>query len=285
MIAEDAQPRTARRATPPERIVSLVPSLTETLFALGAGAAVVGVTRFCEEPARALVGVARVGGTKNPDVAAILALQPDLVIASSEENRREDVEVLRAAGLAVLVTHFPTAASALAGSELLAELVGGDAAAQPWWRDAQRLAEAPAASTPVRYFCPIWRRPYMVARGDTYMADVLRLAGGESVFPDRGAAHYFAVDPDDLRVRQPDIILLPDEPYRFAPRHLADLRGRGIAAVEMGRVAFVDGKALTWYGPRTAVAIERFARIFRAALDGSTGWQTSRGARSDDEQA
>jgi ABC-type Fe3+-hydroxamate transport system substrate-binding protein len=257
----------SRRSAPPRRIVSLVPSLTETLFALGAGTAVVGVTRFCEEPARALAGVTRVGGTKNPDVRAIRALQPDLVVASSEENRREDVEALIGAGLDVLVTHFPTVADALSGVALLARRIGGEVRvdAQPWWRDAARLVAAPRRARPVRYFCPIWRNPYMVARSDTYLADLLRVAGGESVFADSGSLHYATADLDELSGLQPDVVLLPDEPYRFAPRHLADLNGRGIAAVERGQVFFVDGKALTWYGPRTAVAIERFDRIFRAA--------------------
>lgn len=253
------------RASAPaaRRIVSLVPSLTEALFALGAGERVAGVTRFCDEPARGLAGVPRVGGTKDPNVQAILSLAPDLVVASREENRREDVEALQTAGIPVLITHYPTVSAALSGIAEIARLIGIDAERQPWLRDARRLAGTRPGAGRTTYFCPIWRNPYLVARRDTYLSDLLRLAGGQSVFVDCGAAHYFAVDLDELRQLQPDVVLLPDEPYRFAPRHLTALRGRGIAAVDHDRVYFVDGKALTWYGPRTGVAIERFARIFR----------------------
>jgi ABC-type Fe3+-hydroxamate transport system substrate-binding protein len=252
---------------PPRRIVSLVPSLTEALFALGAGDRVVGVTRFCEEPALGLGGLQRVGGTKNPSVDAILELAPDLVVTSSEENRKEDVELLRARGLQVLVTHYPTVGAALDGMEALARRAGVDASAQPWLVEARKRARAAADSPPtLRYFCPIWRNPYMVARSDTYMSDLLALAGGINVFPDRGELHYFPVDLESLRVSPPDVVLLPDEPYRFARRHLADFAElRDLPAFARDRLYFVDGKALTWYGPRTGVALESFARLFREA--------------------
>src|SRR5436190_24285991 len=98
----------------PARIVSLVPSLTELLFWLGAGEQVIGRTRFCDEPRGKVERVASVGGTKDPDVARVAALRPGLVIANKEENRREDVEALRAAGLEVLLTDPNSVGEALA---------------------------------------------------------------------------------------------------------------------------------------------------------------------------
>lgn len=256
-------------ARPPRRIVSLVPSLTETLFALGAGATVVGVTRFCEEPAAAVATRPRVGGTKTPALEAIVALHPDLVIASTEENRAEDVAALRARGVPVYVTFYNTVTTALDGIEALAAIVGG--APAPWLQDARAaVADCAARRTaPVPYFCPIWRQPYMVARQDTYMADLLALAGGVSAFPAEGPAHYFAVSLADLPAAAPEVILLPDEPYRFAPRHLPDFAPyTAVPALLAGRIHFVDGKALTWYGPRIPAALRAFAALF-AGVDGA----------------
>lgn len=275
----DASGVELRLAGPPRRVVSLVPSLTEALFAFGAGEVVAGVTRYCEEPAQAVAALPKVGGTKNPDRAAIATLAPDLVIASSEENREADVAALRAAGLAVFVTHYATVAAALDGIAQLAHIVDVNPGGIGWLAEA-RAAVADCASRrdpAVRYFCPIWRRPYMVARRDTYMADLLALAGGTSAFPEHGPAHYFAVELGALPSAAPEVILLPDEPYRFGPRHLAEFaRFAGVPAVAQGRVHLVDGKALTWYGPRIAPALRLFSALLYAepadalAVAGST---------------
>jgi len=153
--------------TPPRRIVSLVPSLTELLFALGAGDAVVAVTRYCTEPPHRVAAVAKVGGTKNPDLAAITALRPDLVVMNAEENRREDFEALAARGLAVYVTEPKTVDDGVRLITRLGALVGcGDtgtrlAAAQEAGVAAVRARHGSRA--PVRYFCPIWRKPWMAA--------------------------------------------------------------------------------------------------------------------------
>ncbi|HZQ37012.1 MAG TPA: helical backbone metal receptor [Dehalococcoidia bacterium] len=282
--AVDASGVALRLARPPRRVVSLVPSLTEALFALGAGEPVAGVTRYCEEPAEAVAALPKVGGTKNPDLAAIAALAPDLVIASSEENREADVAALRASGLTVFVTHYPTVTAALDGIERLARILAVDPSGIEWL-EAARAAVAECAARrerPVRYFCPIWRRPYMVARRDTYMADLLALAGGTSAFPEHGPAHYFTVELDGLPAAAPEVILLPDEPYRFGPRHLAEFAPfAGVPAVAHGRIHLVDGKALTWYGPRIAPALRLFSNLLRtepgAALAVATGEQGTQG--------
>jgi len=267
MRVADATGFVTRFDEPPRRIVSLVPSLTEAIFAFGEGHRVVAITRFCEEPATAVAALPKVGGTKNPDIDTIVALAPDMVMASLEENREPDVAALRAAGLAVLVTHYPSVMSAVEGMWALAKIVGTDPAGHDWLTDAVHEVASRRDTVPrtVPYFCPIWRRPYMVARCDTYMADLLRLAGGVSVFPDEGEAHYFPVDLARLRRTAAAIILLPDEPFRFAPRHMADFLPFGdVPAVSHENIHFVDGKALTWYGPRTGPALRMFTELLAA---------------------
>lgn len=269
VAAIDATGAWIEPAAPPWRIVSLVPSLTEALFALGVGPRVVGVTRYCEEPAPAVAALPRVGGTKNPDVAAILALAPDLVIASIEENRAEDVAALRAAGLRVFVTHYPDVRAALDGIVELAGLVGGDVEIAASWRAETERAIAARRERPVRYFCPIWRRPYMVARRDTYMADLLALAGGESAVSGEGPLRYNAIDLAEAMAAQPDVILLPSEPYPFAARHLRDFAPfTETPAVRHARIALFDGKLLTWYGPRIPRALAFFADLFARVRHG-----------------
>jgi len=267
--AIDATGARVALTTPPRRIVSLVPSLTEALFATGAGPRVVAVTRYCEEPAGEVATLPKVGGTKNPDIAAILALDPDLIVASSEENREEDVHALRAAGVPVFVTHYPTVRAALEGIVELIALVGGTVEIAARWRDeAKRMLDVLQAQhqRPVRYFCPIWRRPYMVARRDTYMADLLALAGGESVVPGDGPLHYNAVDLAEAMAARPEVVLLPSEPYPFSARHLRDFAPfTDVPAERCCTIVLCDGKLLTWYGPRTPRALAYFGGLFARA--------------------
>jgi ABC-type Fe3+-hydroxamate transport system substrate-binding protein len=247
-----------RPLEPPRRIVSLVPSLTEALFALGLGGLVVGVTEWCVHPASSVAKLPKVGGTKNPDVAAIAALAPDLVIANQEENRRRDVERLEAAGLRVWVTYPRTVAE---GAQLLAELA--ELGASP---DTRRrvvdpvlaaIAEAervrPAQGVPV--FCPIWRDPWMAVGADTYAHDLLAVCGGRNVFAGRGDRRYPRVALNDVIAEAPEVVLLPDEPYAFGASDVAELRRLPIPAAARGRIFLIDGTWVSWYGPRIAQAI------------------------------
>lgn len=257
-----------RLAEPPRRIVSLVPSLTETLFTLGAGDRVVAATRYCTDPRDAIATVPRVGGTKNPDCAAIVALAPDLVVMNAEENRREDHAVLRDAGLPVLVTDVRTVDAGIAVIEDLGRIVGCEtrgreiAAAQIAARDALAWRPGPR----VRYFCPIWRNPWMTFNADTYAHDLLRLVGGENVAASH-AERYPRVELDAIAAARPRIVLLPSEPYRFGPR---DVPAAAVVladpATAARRVHCVDGQALTWYGPRIAEALRTFAALVASGL-------------------
>jgi ABC-type Fe3+-hydroxamate transport system substrate-binding protein len=253
--------RALELAARPQRVVSLVPSLTELVCALGAAGRLVGVTRYCCEPADVVADLPKVGGTKNPNVDAIAALAPDLVLVNAEENRSEDFQALTAAGLPVFVSFPHTVAEAERSIERVGEILGArdDAAAMVAAIAAAR-ADAPVPQT--RVFCPIWRKPWMSFNRETYADDLLRHCGGNNVCAGQ-AERYPVIELHAIAQADPEAILLPDEPYPFDARHrdsLADLAQT--SAWRRGRIHFVDGKALSWYGPRTASAL----RLFRELL-------------------
>jgi ABC-type Fe3+-hydroxamate transport system substrate-binding protein len=246
-----------------ERVVSLVPSLTEWLVVAGVGERLVGVTDWCLEPAGALAGLTRVRGTKNPDLEAIRGLEPDLVVANAEENRKLDVKRLEAGGLAVFVTMPTTVAGAVAELRDLAAAVGGlpQAAAL----DADLVAAVATAYRrrpvrQVRYACAVWRDPWMWLGRRTYGADLLGLAGGRPVLDDP-ATRYPRLDPGTLAALAPELVLLPSEPYEFGAADAEEVA----AAFGGTRVELVDGRALTWYGPRIPAALASFRELLGRA--------------------
>lgn len=262
----DGLGRPVRVLGSPRRIVSLVPSLTEALFALDLDEQIVGRTEYCVAPRERVAGTPTVGGTKTPAIDAILRLEPDLVIASAEENVREHVEALIDYGLRVYVSLAVTVAQAIDELADLVRLCGQEPSDAPWLSEA-RVAVAEVAArrqgrSAVRYFCPIWRRPYMVAAPETYMSDLLRLCGGENIFA-AGPARYYPVELAEAARRAPAIVLLPDEPYPFAAKHLAEIRAQSeMPAVQTRRVHLIDGQWITWYGPRMAAGIRAVAALF-----------------------
>ena len=264
----DAMGRRLEIERPPSRIVSLVPSLTEALFAFGLGERVAGVTRFCVEPREGVADKRKVGGTKNVDIAAVRALEPDLILANVEENTREDVEALEAAGLLVFLTYPRTVAGAIDELRLLAAMTGANDAAGPIVAGAEAgLRRAEAANerrTPLRTFCPIWRNPWMTIGPDTYIHDVLRVCGAQNVYG-TSRERYPKVklvgqgpSPDqDVASLAPEVVLLPDEPYRFGEKHIPEV----IEALGDIRIYLVDGKCLCWYGPRIADSLRTVQRL------------------------
>jgi ABC-type Fe3+-hydroxamate transport system substrate-binding protein len=245
------------------RVVSLVPSLTEWLVFAGVGKRLVGVTDWCVEPAGALDGVIRVRGTKNPDLAAVRELEPDLVVANAEENRKLDVQRLEAGGLAVFVTMPTTVAGAVADLRDLAAAVGDlpeaaaiDADLAAAVGDAYRRRPARR----VRYACAVWRDPWLWLGRRTYAADLLALAGGEPVLDDP-ATRYPKLDPGAMAALGPELVLLPSEPYEFAEADADEVA----AAFPGARVELVDGRALTWYGPRIPAALAAFRELLDRA--------------------
>jgi ABC-type Fe3+-hydroxamate transport system substrate-binding protein len=233
------------------RVVSLVPSLTEAI-AVTAPGLLVGVTDWCSRPPD--LDAARIGGTKNPDVAAVLRLRPDLVIANEEENRAPDLAALRDAGTEVLVTEIRGLDQAF--RELERVLVTGCSLARPRWLDeAEEAWAAVEPLPPLRAVVPVWRRPWMVLGRDTFAGDVLARLGVDNVYAGH-AERYPRIPPAELRASGARAVVLPDEPYRFT----AD---DGPEAFPGLPAALVDGRYLTWYGP----SLVRAPAVLGAALD------------------
>jgi ABC-type Fe3+-hydroxamate transport system substrate-binding protein len=226
------------------RVVSLVPSLTEAV-AVSAPGVLVGATAWCTHPVG--LDVARIGGTKNPDVEAVVALAPDLVLANEEENRPADLAALAAAGLTVDVTHVRTVPEGLDELARILERIG---AGSPAWLAAARQAWAvPYAGPRRRAVVPVWRRPWMALGRDTFAGDLLSRLGVDNVLaadPER----YPRFDPAGLPPH--DLAVLPDEPYAFA----ADDGPESFAVPS----ALVSGRHLTWYGPSLAEARQVLTR-------------------------
>jgi ABC-type Fe3+-hydroxamate transport system substrate-binding protein len=229
------------------RTVSLVPSATETLVALGVTP--IGCTRFCDLP-----GVATVGGTKNVDVDAVVALAPDVVIVNDEENRIEDAHALEARGLTLHSMSPHSVADVGPAVCTLASALGVRVPApfDDWGAWMARTAVAIRTSA----FIPIWRRPWMSLAADTYGSSLLAHVGIANVFAD-AIDRYPEVAPADVASRAPDAVLLPSEPYAFAVRHADELR----ELMPRVRVAFVDGRDLFWWGTRTPAAAERLLAV------------------------
>jgi ABC-type Fe3+-hydroxamate transport system substrate-binding protein len=227
---------------PPRRIVSLVPSLTEAL-AVTVPERLVGATDWCTHPPG--LEVTRVRGTKNPDRAAITALAPDLVVANQEENRKLDVDRLRAAGVPVWVTVIESLDEALRSMRRLFTdvLTVGEPG---WLSTAAREWSRPVPAPPVRVVVPIWRDPWMVVGSRTFTGDLLTRLGLLNVFG-TSDVRYPRLDLEQLQRAGADLVLLPDEPYLFT----AD---DGPEAFPGMRTVLVAGRELTWYGPSLATA-------------------------------
>ena len=271
----------------PQRIVSLVPSLTEVLFAFGLGSRVVGVTDYCVEPHPEVRSKPTIGGTKNPDMRAILQLAPDLVVANVEENRREDAECLQARGIPVFICFPQTVAEALVTLRALAQATRAEAQAVPVLARIEAAHEETKALTAgrrrVRVFCPVWKDPWMTINRQTFVHDILETCGGANIFAERERRFPLAADLgqrsawESARVagrdrryprvtlgemarRRPEVILLPDEPYRFTEADQADFAGLvEVPAVRDKRIYIIDGKAVCWYWSRLDESL-RFLR-------------------------
>lgn len=278
-----------RLPSPARRVVSLVPSVTETVVRLGGRRALVGRTDYCTEPAE-VATVPSVGGTKDADLDAIAALRPDLVLANQEENTEAIHRGLVARGLAVHLSFPKTVGDAVALARDVAALVEVDDGATgliaAMVEAVDEAERARAARVPVRVFCPIWMDPLMTIHGDTFISDVLDLAGGVNVFADRPRRYPLAADLgraapwsaervggrdlryprvtlDEVVERQPEVVLLPDEPHPFSEADAAVFRALPIPAAREGRVRRVDGKALSWYSPRLITGLAEVARWLR----------------------
>ena len=232
----------------PQRIISLVPSQTELLFDLGLDSEIVGLTKFCTHPASKVPGRAVVGGTKTLHLDKIHALRPDLIIANKEENTRDQIETLQR-HYPVHITDVATLPDALSMIRDVGKLVGragqADEMANQIAESLSFLFSPSPGSSPqktVAYF--IWRNPYMVAAGGTFIDAMLGAAGFHNAFATQ--TRYPEVSSDELRQVSPDLIFLSSEPYPFQEKHRLALQ----AICPSARVLLVDGEVFSWYGSR-----------------------------------
>ncbi len=230
-------------ARPPRRVVSLVPSLTESIAASAPGL-LVGATNWCTHPPD--LDVTRVRGTKNPDLKAVLDLAPDLVIANQEENRAVDVAALEAADIPVWVTAPNTVDAALTSLDRLLLLACALPARPAWLDRARAVWKAPPTIGRTCAAVLVWRRPWMAVGSDTFAGDVLARLGVGNAFADVGA-RYPHTTVEEIRALAPDVVVLPDEPYAFT---IED----GPEAFDGMRCVLVSGRDLTWYGPSLVTA-------------------------------
>lgn len=253
------------------RLVSLCPSITESLAAFGAAGDLVGITRYCLHPKEALKDVPRVGGTKNPDLAAIRAAKPDLVFCNGEENRGEDIAAL-AREFAVDVSHPRTVAEIPALLRHFGAVVGrGEESEKISLKVEEALErveeEARLTGSRFRVVYLIWKDPWMTVGPRTYVADLLRRVGGSLSLKessDAGALDYPATSENAILLSRPDVLILADEPYPFAGKDAAFWRQRLPPSC---RVVLVEGDDFCWHGVRTLRGLEAAARLARGLAE------------------
>ncbi len=252
----------------PPRIVSLVPSTTESVCRLGAGAQLVGCTRYCLHPAGELVGVARIGGTKNPMREAVMALAPGLVLANAEENRPEDLAWLQER-VPVLVQTPRDVPGALAALQELAVALEVEGAAAVAGRIVDTvhvaLAAADRPATRLRAYYAIWRKPWMTVNRDTFVHDVLMRIGCDNIAA-TASARYPEMAPSAAVESGVDLVLLPSEPWAFDAAQQAEL----VAAGTFGgaRLLLCDGRDFCWHGVHMAEGLPRAMAALRAVSAG-----------------
>ncbi len=270
---------------PPDTVVSLVPSVTESLFDMNLGNRLIAITNYCIYPEDGVAHLPRIGGTKNPDVERIIDLQPDLVIANQEENRKEDIESLQAAGIPVWVTFPQTIADVfnllwnimyLFDETSMVPRIRLIEQSYDWVQGITKAEENKVR----KVFVPIWSDPLMTFNRNTYAHDLLTACGGTNVFAERQRMfpleadlgktepypdddprvagrdrRYPRISVDEIVAAQPDIVLLPDEPFPFSEIDIPRFAALDIPAARNNRIHLIDGTHLTWPGTRVAYAL------------------------------
>lgn len=249
----------------PRRIVSLVPSHTESLHDLGLGDRVVGRTRFCIHPSPWVDSIPSVGGTKDAKLERILDLRPDLVVADKDENPKALVDALQQAGVAVLWSEIDSVPDAAAFLEELGEACGvpdtGHVVAQATLRTLMDVGQDRGGAGPVPVFCPIWHAPWMTFDGTAYPSAMLEAVGLANVFASHAGPKYFEVAATDVVSSGARWALLPTEPFPFhRMRAQVDTAALGPCG-RPERVRIVDGEALTWFGTRTVRGLRELAHM------------------------
>ncbi|MFZ2492315.1 MAG: helical backbone metal receptor [Thermoanaerobaculia bacterium] len=247
-MIRDVRGRTFEFPQPPQRVVSLVPSITETLFDLGVGESVVGITNFCIFPSD--VSLPRVGGTKNPRIEAIRTLRPDLVHMNLEENLRSHAESIEEFA-PVFVSEPKDVDGTLDLLTTLGELHGCAAHAASY-RTAISHQRRLLGHSAFRFACAIWKDPWMWCGGDTYVSALVSETGGRNVL--QGITRYPQLPLEEVLELNPDVIFLPDEPYAFTTEDAAAVVGPRV-------VGPFPGHFFTWHGTRTLEGLKFLAEV------------------------
>ena len=273
---------------PPKRVVSLVPSISESIIELGIGDRLVGITDYCPDPSGESDLIVKVGGTRSPNVEAIADLKPELVLANQEENSLEIVEELEKLGIPVWVTFPKNVDDAIQILWVIARVFQIEKTAAPRLTHLERMLDwtrrASFMAPSIKVFCPIWQGEneqaglwWMTINQETYVDRVISISGGENIFKmrersypleaDLGLAQaektgdrdtrYPRVIVDEVKALSPEVVLLPSEPYSFGEEGKEQVLNslEGTPAVQEGKVFLIDGRLLTWHGTRLAHAL------------------------------
>jgi ABC-type Fe3+-hydroxamate transport system substrate-binding protein len=248
------------------RIVSLVPSVTETLFALGLDDHIVGITTFCRFPEDRVIHKTKIGGTKNPEREKILELKPDVIILNEEENRKEDAAFFRDHGIPIRVT-FPS--NVVEASEIVEELgqeFHAMAKAEAISSQINDALENMAVPRSVRALIFIWKRPYWTVNKTTYVNSICETVGLKNVFAEL-KDRYPQLTDDQIRDADPEAVLFPDEPYVFREKDVLEFQNQfpQLKAVQQNKLIMLDGTYLTWHGVRTLKALHELPKILKQA--------------------
>lgn len=259
-LASDSLGRVIHLPTEPKRLVSLCPSQTETLWALGAADRLVGRTRYCIQPKGLIERVAVVGGTKKVDIEAVAQLEPDLIIAEKEENTPHDVE--RLSELApVYVTKNESFEEALETIFRLGTLIGADKSATALATAIKKAWEqVPRLSRPLKVLYLIWQKPFMTVGKATFIGSILERLGLQNL-----GAHLEGRYPilEDPLAFEPEVLLLSTEPYPFTSKHLPEFQKLWPKAY----LKLVPGDYFAWYGARQLEAAPYFVSLLAELSD------------------
>ena len=241
------------------RIISLVPSVTETLFELGLGDQIVAITRWCTRPADEVRTKPKIGGTKNPKIHEILKSNPDLVMLDCDENRREDAEALEKAGIKTLSVFPKTIGDSIAMLRTFGELFAVERRVQEWIEEIEERRNQIHRQT-VRSLILIWRLPYITINCDTYVHSAASMFGFENVFA-RHPERYPHLSGEEIQKADAQCVLFPDEPYPFRPKHIEIFKKEfpNLKAVQENQLLTFDGSYLAWHGYGTLRALREFA--------------------------
>jgi len=242
-----------------KRIVSLVPSLTELLIDLGVKDQLVGRTRFCIHPQDKVDDIEIIGGTKNPNIEKILELKPDLIIANHEENRKEDVEELKK-HVEVLVTEIDMIEEALTAIQEISDLVEKTETGQQIGSEIRKLLnqKPDVNSIDTAYF--IWKNPWMVAASETYIDSILQHYNLTNVFENE--TRYPKIKLEELKQKNPELILLSSEPFPFKEKHIQEIRN----ICPKAKIKLINGEWFSWYGSGMIKAFENLNK-WRTSLN------------------